>query len=264
MNDITNNDTLLSKIVKDYLNATPTNNRVETHEQVYKFIRWIGSEISASELTPFITSSYSDQTAVTAIKYVKPFLKYLYTKGFTATNLSSHLKGRKAARSTITSNRKRPQNISNLTPEGYLKLNTELEELLTQRIEVTVELRKAAADKDFRENAPLHAARDRKSLIEGRIQEIESILKTATIIKSSKSGSKVKIGDTVLLEDLSSGQQVCYILVDSKESNIAMGKCSTVSPIGKSLLNKEKGQIVEVIAPGGTFSFRIHKISHDI
>ncbi len=264
MNDLTNNDTLLSKIAKDYLNSTPTNNRVKTHEQVYKFIRWIGSEISASELTPFAISSYSDQTAVSTIKYVKPFLKYLYSKGFNSTNLSTHLKGRKASRSTITTNQQQPLNISNLTPEGYSKLNTELEELLIQRTEVTVELRKAAADKDFRENAPLHAARDHKSHIEGRIQEIESILKTARIIKSSKSGSKVKIGDTVLLEDLSSGQQVCYILVDSKESNIAMGKCSTVSPIGKSLLNKEKGQIVEVIAPAGTFSFRIHEIRHDI
>ena len=130
MSDFTNNDTILSKIAKDYLSSTPTKTSVEMREQVYKFIRWIGSEISASELTPFIISSYSDRTSASTIKYVKPFLKYLYRKGFNSTNLSTHLKGRKASRSSITTNQQQSLNISNLTPEGYLKLNTELEELL--------------------------------------------------------------------------------------------------------------------------------------
>ena len=260
MNNISNSGTLLSEAASDYLDTIPTNNRAKAHKQVFKFIRWIGSTQNTNELTPFIISNYSDQTAISTIKYVKSFLKYLYGKGLNSTNLSSHLKGKKSSRNTLTTVQQLPRRISNLTPEGYSKLDAELKELKIQRSQVTVELRRAAADKDFRENAPLHAARNHKSYLEGRIQEIEAILKTAKIISFAGTSSKIKIGDTVLLEDLSSGKQVCYILVDSKESNIAMGKCSTVSPIGKALMNKEKGQIVEVIAPAGTFSFRIHKV----
>lgn len=262
MNDLSNNGTLLLKTAKDYLDTIPTDNRTKAQEQLFKFIRWIGSTKYSNELTPFIISNYSDRTTVSSIKYVKSFLKYLHKKGLNSTNLSPHLKGKKTARRTMNSVQRLSRNISNLTSEGHSKMVSQLEELKIERSQVTVELRRAAADKDFKENAPLHAARDHKSYLEGRIQEFEAILKTATIINSSGAGLKIKIGDTVLLEDLSSGEQVCYILVDSKESNIAMGKCSTVSPIGKALLNKEKGQIVKVVAPAGTYSFRIHEVRH--
>ena len=261
MNTPSNHSILASEAAKDYLNTISTNNRAQAQEQVFKFIRWIGSIKSADELTPFIISSYSDQTAVSTIKYVKSFLRFLYKNKLNKTNLGTHLKGKKTSRNTLSAIQQQPQNISNLTAEGHSKLNTELDELKRQRSEVTVELRRAAADKDFRENAPLHAARDRKSLLEGRIQQIEAILKTATIIDSSETSSKIKIGDTVLIEDLSSGKQVRYMLVDSRESSIAMKKCSTVSPIGKALLNKKEGQIVEVIAPAGTFPYRILEIN---
>ena len=260
MNTLSNSNTSVSEAAKDYLNTISIKNRGKAQEQVFKFIRWIGSTKRVYELTPFIISSYSDQTAVSTIKYVKSFLSYLYKNQLNKANLSPHLKGKKISKNTISAIQKVPGNISNLTAEGHAKLNAELDGLKIQRSEVTVELRKAAADKDFKENAPLHAARDRKSLLEGRIQQIEAILKTATIIDSSETSSKIKIGDTVLIEDLSSGKQVSYKLVDSKESNIAMRKCSTVSPIGKALLNKKEGQIVEVIAPAGTYPYRILKI----
>jgi len=262
VNNLSNNGTLVSKAARDYLNTIQTDNKAKAHEQVHRFLRWIGSTKKANELTPFIISNYSDRTATSTIKYVKSFLKYLHMKGLNSTNLGTHLKGKKTSRNTITTFQQLPRNISNLTPEGYSKLVAQLEELKIQRSQVTVELRRAAADKDFRENAPLHAAREHKSYMEGRIQEIEAILKTAKIINSSGTSTKIKIGDTVLLEDLSSGKQVSYILVDSKESNIAKGKCSIASPIGKAVLNKEKGQIVEVIAPAGTFSFLIHEVRH--
>jgi len=251
---------MVSEAANNYLDTIPTKNRATAQEQIFKFCRWIGSTKSTSDLTPFIISSYSDQTAVSTIKYVKSFLKYLHKNQLNKSNLATNLKGKKTSRSKVSSTQLAARNVSNLTSQGYSKLTTELEELKIQRAEVTVELRRAAADKDFKENAPLHAARDRKSLLEGRIQQIEAIVKTAIIIDSSEVSSKIKIGDTILLEDLSTGKQIRYKLVDSKESNIEMKKCSTVSPIGKALLNKEKGQIVEVIAPGGSFPYRIKEI----
>jgi transcription elongation factor GreA len=122
-------------------------------------------------------------------------------------------------------------------------------------------MQKAAADKDFRENAPLAAAREQKAHLDGRIKEIEAILNQAKIIGEGQDISKAKFGDTVVLRDLSSGKEFSYTLVDPREANPVKGKLSAASPLGKAILDKETGQTVEVAAPAGTFCCRIESIT---
>lgn len=258
-NNPSNESTLLNSATDFLLTLTPEN-RSKAQEQIYKFVRWIGPTKITTGLTPLAISNYSDHTAATEIKYVKSFLTYLKTQGLNTANLRINLKGKKPSRRISSRLHKVPIRKRSLTMSGYNKLKAELEDLVGQRSAVTIELRKAAADKDFRENAPLHAARERKSYIEGRIQEIEAVLKGVNIIEETPATSKIKIGYTVELEELASGKQLCYALVDSREANPAKGKFSVESPIGKALLNKEKGQVVEVVAPAGKYSYRIHEI----
>jgi transcription elongation factor GreA len=256
------NDSTLLKYATDFLFTLTPENRSKAQEQIYKFVRWIGPNSKITELTPLAISNYSDHTLATEIKYVKSFLTYLKTQGLNTSNLRVNLKGKRPSRRISAGLQKVPIKQRSLTINGYNKLKDELENLESQRSAVTIELRKAAADKDFRENAPLHAARERKSYIIGRIQEIEAVLKGVNIIDEIPRTSTIKIGYTVELEDLASGKQLCYALVDSREANPAKGKFSVESPIGKALLNKEKGQVVEVVAPAGKYSYRIQEIRH--
>jgi transcription elongation factor GreA len=145
---------------------------------------------------------------------------------------------------------------------SYAKLETELAGLKNQLSKVIEELKKAAADKDFRENAPLDAAREQKAHIEGRIKDLESTLKLAKIMGEYQNTPRIKIGDTVVLHDLASSEELSYALVDPREANAIKGKISVASPLGKVLLDKEKGQTVEVAAPAGTFHYRIKDIYH--
>ena len=119
----------------------------------------------------------------------------------------------------------------------------------------------AAADKDFRENAPLHAAREERGHVEGRIKELEGTLKAATIIDENKEPTvKSVVGDSLVLTDLATGEECCYRIVDPREVNPSKGKISIASPLGKALLGKQDGQEIEIIAPVGKLRYRIIRI----
>jgi transcription elongation factor GreA len=124
------------------------------------------------------------------------------------------------------------------------------------------ELRKAAADKDFRENAPLAAAREKQGHIEGKILELENTIKRAKVVEvSTESVLRITIGDVVTISDITSAEKINYTLVGSKEANIKQGKISIVSPMGQALFNKQIGDILEVNAPSGILKYKIMEIS---
>jgi transcription elongation factor GreA len=119
-------------------------------------------------------------------------------------------------------------------------------------------MRRAAADKDFRENAPLDAAREQKGHIDGRIRELEETLKLAAIIDGTRETSlKVIVGDKVTLKDEACGETVCYTIVSTRETDPTNGKISHHSPIGKAVLGKAQGEKVEIVAPLGRIKFLI-------
>ncbi|OGO15917.1 MAG: hypothetical protein A2Z02_06370 [Chloroflexi bacterium RBG_16_48_7] len=148
-----------------------------------------------------------------------------------------------------------------LTRQKYQELEVEIADLKNQRLNLIEEIRRAAADKDFRENAPLAAAREQRGHVEGRIKELEETLKLASIIdESRKSIQKTGVGDRIFLSDLTSGEELCYMIVDPREADPAKGKISTASPLGRALMGRGDGETVEITAPAGKLHYQIKRL----
>jgi transcription elongation factor GreA len=257
-----NHNPTLAELAAGFLLSLPSEGREKTQAEVYKFIRWLGLHRKIKDIGPLDVASYAEQVTPAAAKPVKSFLTYIRKRGLTEVNLATHLRAKKAAPKVVAL-RQSSQGQTTLTAQGYAKLEAELTSLKNQRSHVIEELRRAAADKDFRENAPLNAAREQKAHLEGKIEELESTLKLARIMDENQGTSRIKIGNTVVLRDLSSSKELSYALVDPSEANPAKGKISIASPLGKVLLDKERGQTVEVTAPGGISKYYIKDIQHD-
>jgi len=254
------NNPTLAEVADAFLSHLPPEERGKIQAEISKFVRWLGSSRQVKDISPVDVASYGEQIIPSAAKPIKSFLTYIQKKGFSSINLAPHLRAKKTSSKTAAIWQSNQVQVT-LTAQGYAKLKEELASLEDQRSRVIEEIQKAAADKDFRENAPLTAAREQKSHLEGRIKEIESTLNLAKIVGEHRDLSRAKLGDTVVLRDLSSDKEFRYTLVDPREANPAMGKLSVASPLGKAILNKEKGQTVEVAAPAGTFCCRIEDIS---
>lgn len=142
-----------------------------------------------------------------------------------------------------------------LTAEGIEILKAELKALsTTKRYEIAQRLKDAKDDGDLSENSAWDAARDEQGFVEGRISEIEHILKHSKLIEHGDS-SIVSLGSTVHLEVEDGKQQ--YTIVGSTEANPDEGKISNESPIGKALLGKKSGQEVEINVPSGMLKYKI-------
>jgi transcription elongation factor GreA len=250
----------LAEVADAFLSNLPPEERGKTQAEVFKFVRWLGSSRQVKDISPVDVASYGELITPSAAKPLRSFLTYIRKKRFINTSLAPHLRVKKTALKTVVVWQS-AQVQATLTAQGYAKLEKELANLKNQRSQVIKEMQTAAVDKDFRENAPLAAARERKAHLDGRIKEIEAILNQAKIAGEAQDTSRAKFGDTVVLRDLSSGKEFSYTLVDPREANPAKGKLSVVSPLGKAILDKEKGQTVEVVAPAGTFRCCIEDIS---
>jgi transcription elongation factor GreA len=144
-----------------------------------------------------------------------------------------------------------------LTKEGIEKLKAELEHLITvERKDIIKKIKETREYGDLSENAEYDAAREQQSMIEGRIEEIEAILKKARVIEEPKSRDKVTIGAHVEVEV--EGDKEEYQLVSSAESDPASGHISIESPLGKALLGAKVNDKVEVPIPdGGTVTYKV-------
>lgn len=148
-----------------------------------------------------------------------------------------------------------------LTQEGYERLKKELEHLVNkERPELAERLRKAIQQGDLSENADYQIAKEQQGFLEGRIQEIEFLLKNATIIDATDGKKdRVQIGSRVTVQEEGFSPET-YQLVGVKEADPSKGRISHASPFGKSLLDKKVGDKVEINTPAGTISVRILKI----
>jgi transcription elongation factor GreA len=152
-----------------------------------------------------------------------------------------------------------------VTVRGAEKLKAELQRLKTvERHAVIQAIAEARAQGDLSENAEYEAAKDKQGFIEGRILELESTLAAAQIIDPSKleADGRVVFGATVELEDEDSGAKVTYQIVGDDEADLKQGLISISSPIARSLIGKEAGDVAEYDAPGGTKSFEIVEVRY--
>ena len=259
----------LDEAVTTYLSTLTPEQKQESQQELNRFVRWFGGERRISELTAREVGEYGEwassslDNATEKIEPVRSFLSFAKKKNLTELNLAPHLRVSKVKKGpAVKRSAKRKESAQvHLTQEGHAAMKSELEALKKERPRVSEQIRHAAADKDFRENAPLEAAKEHQGHIEGRIRELEAALKSATILEGKTTVTvKVDIGCTVCLCDLISGEQLRYTMVSPNESNPAKGKLSIASPTGKALLDKEVGAIVEVTAPVGTFKYRVDEI----
>jgi transcription elongation factor GreA len=249
----------LAEAADAFLSNVPAEERGKTQAEISNFVRWLGSSRQVKDVSPVDVASYGEQITPPAVKPLRSFLTYIRKKKFSNISLAPHLRAKKISAKTVAVWQGSKVQAT-LTTQGYTKLEKELANLKSQRSQVIEEMQTAAVDKDFRENAPLAAARERKAHLDGRIKEIEAILTQAKLVGEAQDTSRAKFGDTVVLRDLSSGEEFSYTLVDPREANPAKGKLSVASPLGKAVLDKEKGQTVEVVAPAGPFCCRIEDI----
>ena len=149
-----------------------------------------------------------------------------------------------------------------MTGEGYQALDDELRRLKTQeRPSVIAAISEARSHGDLSENAEYHAAKERQGWIEGRIAEIEDKISRAQVIDVSKlSGSQVKFGATVTVVDEDTEDESRYQIVGEHEADVKQGRISVTSPIARSLIGKETGDVVEVNTPGGVKAYEILKV----
>lgn len=151
-----------------------------------------------------------------------------------------------------------------MTSSGFARLEEELKILKTvERPAVIKAIAEAREHGDLSENAEYHAAREKQGFIEGRVAELEDRISRAEVIDVSKLvGSEVKFGATVTLVDEDTDEESTYQIVGVDEADIRAGFLSITSPLARSLIGKEKGDVVVVTAPGGSKSYEILGVSY--
>lgn len=150
-----------------------------------------------------------------------------------------------------------------LTSEGLEKLKAEYQHLVSvERPSISRQIAEARDKGDLSENAEYDAAKEAQGLLELKISKLESLIANARIIDESKIDTEhVQILNKVKLKNLNNGSIVEYTLVGETEANLREGKLAAATPIGKALIGKKKGAIVEVSVPSGILKFELLEIS---
>lgn len=151
------------------------------------------------------------------------------------------------------------QPIQYLTPEGEARLKAELADLIgPRREELAQRLRAAIQMGDLSENADYHKAKEDQAFLEGRIMELEAILRNAVIIEKKQS-DVVEVGAIVTIQEEGFDPETFHV-VGAKEADPRNGKISNESPIGSALMGHKIGDVVEAQTPSGKMKFKVLKI----
>ncbi len=152
-----------------------------------------------------------------------------------------------------------------MRPGGYQKLKQELDNVLkVERGKNIREIAEARAHGDLSENAEYHAAKERQSHIEGRINELQSKISRAQVIDTSgKKQNRIVFGASVKVYDLNSDEEKIFTLVGADETSAKEGRISITSPVGKALIGKEVGDEVIIKAPSKTIEYEVVEITFE-
>ena len=246
-------------------------------QELRKFLRWSGDR-EVSRFTPHDMEQYAKEVgqsgadaAQQRLLPVKAFVEYWKDQGWTDKKLATHLrpprsKGRGSARAAVRPAAAKPpeEEPTFLSQEGYDRLVQQVEDLKAERIVVTQEIRRAMADKDFRENSPLDAAKERQGRIETQIRELEATIANARILLVSADAAEITrsaVGTRMTVKDKDSGEVMDYTLVDAREADVALRRISIQSPVGQALLDLGTGDEVSVPTPKGTLTYIVENIT---
>ncbi len=259
-------DLTLSEAATQYIESLRGDKALSTQTDVGRFLRWYGPERRLKELRGHDVSLYGESLGPATPETrrradaVRGLLAFLKKEGLLEANLAPHLRLRKNTKSATGRAGGKEEQAVELTQEGIQTLEGELESLKGQRLEVREEIRRAMLDKDFRENAPLDAAKEKQGHIEARIREIEGVLKRAVVASMKSGGALVDVGSTVIVRNLRMGALTRYTIVGPTEANASDGKISSDSPVGKALLGRGVGEEVAIDVPAGAIRLVIEKL----
>ncbi len=151
-----------------------------------------------------------------------------------------------------------------ITKEGFTRMEAELKDLKSrQRPEIIEAIAEARAHGDLKENAEYKAAKEKQGFIEGRIQELEAKVSMAEILDPrDQSGTQVKFGATVTLEDLGTEAKKTYRLVSEYEADLDKGLIAYTSPVARAVIGKNQGDVAEVHTPKGLVEYDILKVEY--
>lgn len=152
-----------------------------------------------------------------------------------------------------------------MTAAGYKALEDELKQLKkVERPQIVEEIANAREHGDLKENAEYHAAREKQSFLEGRIQDLEGKLANAQVIDATqiKNDGKVIFGATVTVINVDTDEEVVYTIVGDDEADLKKNKISYAAPIARALIGKYEGDEVDVEAPSGIIAYEIEKVEY--
>ena len=259
----------VTKFVADKKNSKKD---VGNSQELGRFVAWCGRDRAVEQLSPSEVADYAQHIGLGGadsaqrLGPVKMFLTYLKQEGWTETSLASHLRvprGRRlaggGANGSGIANGDNSSGGTQLSQAGYDRMVSQLDVLREERVSIVADIKRAMEDKDFRENAPLDAAKERQGIIESKIRELETSLVSAKILvnQSVARQEKAAVGTKVKLKDVASGKRLAYTLVDVFEADAGAGKISTTSPVGMGLMNKAVGDEVFIDVPRGKLHYVI-------
>lgn len=261
----------LSQVIGSYLSNLTQEERNSLAMDLNAFARWFGPQRPIQSITPPDLERYQEQlmaesrTGVSEkLEALRAFLVEARRQRWIDTNLAINIK-LKRKKSTDQSRGSIAESANGhrirLTREGYQKLAEELNYLEAEmRPKVAEELRVAAADKDFRENAPYDVAKQHQGEVEARIRELKRILETGQVVEETGPAHVIDLGSKVTLRDLEEDEEIVYVLVGPGEIDPRHGKISIQSPVGKALTGKTVGDDVSVEVPAGTLRLRVENV----
>jgi transcription elongation factor GreA len=260
----------LSEALNDYLETLKPDQRHAQETFVRRYVEHAGERMPVAMLSGSRVESYvesqikpSDPNAPDRVSALKLWFQFLRKRNYTATNYGIHVRVRRSGGRAAGSNAVRvEQSPLEMTAEGIETLRSELAVLTAETPDLIQAIAHAREDKDFRENAPLEAAREALAFNEQRRKRLENSLKRAVVVER-QSHDRSALGSTVTVTRLDTGRQSIYKLVGAREANAGDQRISVESPVGRELLGRRPGDEVRVAAPSGLIQFRIEEVTHE-
>ena len=223
------------------------------------------ASLSGSRVELFAESQIraSDPNAQERVNALKQYFQFIRKKGYATENFGIHIRVRRSGGRSSGAQQVRVEEAPvEMTKEGLEARCAKLADLQSRRPDVLRAIATAREDKDFRENAPLQAAREELAMIDGQIKQLEAELKRAVVVERTSEDLSA-MGSQVKVTRLDRPDQMeTFTLVGGREANAKERKISVESPVGKKLLGRRVGEEVEVAVPSGSIQYRIEAIIH--
>jgi transcription elongation factor GreA len=254
----------LGQAVSIYLTALSASERESQSSALTRFVRWLGPERDLSEIIPIELERFQEQLGeigidpTRSLEGVRAFLAEAKKRRWTETNLGVHIKLRR--KTAPARGGGGVETRVEMTEAGREALQRELMRLEQEiRPKLTDDLQRAAADKDFRENAPYDAAKQRLAEVQTRINSLRAQIGAAAIVEGGNT-DRAGLGTRVVVRDLEEDEELSYTLVGPGEIDARRGRISIQSPVGRALSDHVQGDTVAVETPAGTMHYRIERI----